>query len=48
MGLTVAWIGVVSIIGYSVAKLVFGLRVAEEDERQGLDITSHGESAYDV
>ena len=48
VGLTVAWIGVVSIIGYSVAKLVFGLRVAEEDERQGLDITSHGESAYEV
>ena len=48
VGLTVAWIGVVSVIGYSVAKLVFGLRVAEEDERQGLDITSHGESAYEV
>jgi len=48
VGVTVVWIGVVSIIGYSVAKLVFGLRVAEEDERQGLDITSHGESAYEA
>jgi len=48
VGLTVVWIGVVSVIGYSVAKLVFGLRVSEESERIGLDITSHGESAYEL
>jgi Amt family ammonium transporter len=47
VGLTVAWIGVVSVIGYSIAKLVFGLRVSEESERIGLDITWHGESAYE-
>ena len=47
VGLTVLWIGVVSVIGYSIAKLVFGLRVNEESERIGLDITSHGESAYE-
>ena len=48
VGLTIVWIGVVSVIGYSVAKLVFGLRVSEEAEREGLDITSHGESAYEA
>jgi Amt family ammonium transporter len=47
VGLTIVWIGVVSVIGFSVAKLVFGLRVNEESERIGLDITSHGESAYE-
>ena len=31
-----------------VAKLVFGLRVSEEAEREGLDITSHGETAYEA
>jgi Amt family ammonium transporter len=29
-------------------KLLVGLRVAEEEEREGLDITSHGERAYDL
>ena len=31
-----------------VAKLAFGLRVGEDAEREGLDITSHGESAYEA
>jgi Amt family ammonium transporter len=31
---------------YKLVDLVIGLRVAEEDEREGLDIASHGESAY--
>ena len=48
VGLTIVWIGVVSIVGFLVAKLVFGLRVSEESEREGLDITSHGESAYEA
>jgi Amt family ammonium transporter len=26
--------------------LTLGLRVSEEEEREGLDISSHGESAY--
>ncbi|WP_085317063.1 ammonium transporter [Derxia lacustris] len=38
--------GVVSIIGYSIVKVVVGLRVTEEEEREGLDLTTHGESAY--
>ncbi|KRG71988.1 ammonium transporter [Pseudoxanthomonas dokdonensis] len=48
VGITVVWIGVVSVVGFLIAKMVFGLRVAEEAEREGLDITSHGESAYEA
>jgi Amt family ammonium transporter len=44
--LTIVWSGVVSFIAYKVVDLVVGLRVSEEDEREGLDITSHGETAY--
>ena len=44
--LTVVWSGVVSLIAYKIVDLVIGLRVSEEDEREGLDITSHGETAY--
>ncbi|CAN4277382.1 ammonium transporter [Pseudoxanthomonas sp. LjRoot125] len=48
VGLTIVWIGVVSVIGFLIAKVVFGLRVAEDAEREGLDIASHGESAYEA
>ena len=44
--LTVVWSGVVSFIAYKIVDLVIGLRVPEEEEREGLDITSHGETAY--
>jgi Amt family ammonium transporter len=44
--LTVVWSGVVSLIAFKIVDLVVGLRVPEEDEREGLDITSHGETAY--
>ena len=44
--LTVVWSGVVSVIAFKLVDLVVGLRVSEEDEREGLDITSHGETAY--
>jgi Amt family ammonium transporter len=44
--ITVAWSGVVAFIAYKIADLTIGLRVSEEDEREGLDITSHGETAY--
>jgi Amt family ammonium transporter len=43
---TIVWSGVVAFIAYKVVDLVVGLRVPEEQEREGLDITSHGESAY--
>ncbi|MCL6713077.1 ammonium transporter [Pseudomonas sp. R2.Fl] len=48
VGITIVWIGVVSVVSFLIAKAVFGLRVAEEAEREGLDITSHGESAYEA
>ena len=42
-----AWIGLVSVLGFTVAKLAFGgLRVSEDAEREGLDIATHGETAY--
>ncbi|APW35948.1 ammonia channel protein [Rhodoferax koreense] len=44
--LTIVWSGVVSIIAYKIVDMTIGLRVSEEDEREGLDITSHGETAY--
>jgi len=44
--ITIAWSGVVSIVAYKVVDLTLGLRVNEEDEREGLDITAHGETAY--
>jgi Amt family ammonium transporter len=44
--LTIVWSGVVSLIAYKLVDLVIGLRVTEEEEREGLDITSHGETAY--
>ena len=43
---TVIWSGVVSLIAFKLVDLVIGLRVAEDEEREGLDISSHGESAY--
>ena len=44
---TLIWSGIVAFIAFKIADLVFGLRVKEEAEREGLDITSHGESAYE-
>ena len=44
--LTVVWSAVVSFVAFKIADVTLGLRVSEEDEREGLDITSHGESAY--
>ena len=46
VGLTVVWSAVVSVIAYKLVDLTIGLRVSEEEEREGLDISSHGESAY--
>ena len=44
---TILWCAVVTAIAMLVTKLFVGLRVSEEDERQGLDIVSHGEAAYE-
>ena len=46
VGVTVIWSAVVSIIAYKIVDLVIGLRVSEEEEREGLDISAHGETAY--
>jgi len=46
VGVTIVWSGIVSFISYKIVDMTIGLRVSEEDEREGLDITSHGETAY--
>jgi len=46
IGVTIVWSGVVALIAYKLVDLTIGLRVSEEEEREGLDISSHGESAY--
>jgi len=46
VGTTLLWSGIVSIIAYKLVDLVIGLRVTVDEEREGLDTTSHGESAY--
>ena len=43
---TVVWSAVVSLVAYKLVDVVIGLRVPEDEEREGLDISSHGESAY--
>jgi Amt family ammonium transporter len=42
------WTGVVAFISFKIADLLVGLRVTEEEEREGLDINSHGETAYRI
>ncbi len=44
--LTVIWSGVVSFIALYIIKATIGLRVSEQEEREGLDVTTHGERAY--
>jgi len=44
--ITIVWSGVVSFILYKIIDMVIGLRVSEDKEREGLDITEHGETAY--
>ena len=46
VGVTLVWSGVVAFIAFKLVDLTIGLRVTEEEEREGLDITSHGETAY--
>ena len=44
--LTIVWSGIVAAISFKIADLLVGLRVTEEEEREGLDVNSHGETAY--
>jgi Amt family ammonium transporter len=46
VGVTIVWSGVVAFIAYKLVDLTIGLRVTEEDEREGLDTAAHGEAAY--
>jgi len=46
IGITLVWSGVVAYIAFKIADLTVGVRVPEEQEREGLDVNSHGESAY--
>ena len=46
VGITVVWSALVAAVAYKIVDLTIGLRVGEEEEREGLDISSHGETAY--
>jgi Amt family ammonium transporter len=46
--LVLVWTAVVAFVAFYAVDALVGLRVPEEDEREGLDITSHGERAYDL
>ena len=46
VGVTIIWTAVVAVIAYLIANMLVGLRVSEEEEREGLDVRSHGETAY--
>jgi Amt family ammonium transporter len=44
--LTLVWSGVGSAVLFFIVDKIFGLRPTEESEREGLDISEHGERAY--
>ena len=46
VGTVVLWSGIVSLVTFKLVDIVIGLRVPEDEEREGLDLTSHGETAY--
>ena len=46
VAITIVWSAVVAVVAFKIVDLVMGLRVSEEAEREGLDISSHGEAAY--
>jgi Amt family ammonium transporter len=46
VGLVFVWTAVVATASFWITNLLVGLRVSEEEEREGLDINSHGETAY--
>ena len=46
VGITLVWSGTVAFVSYKLVDKLIGLRISEEQERAGLDISSHGESAY--
>ncbi len=46
VAITIVWCAIGSIVFYKLVDLIFGLRIGESEERQGLDLSSHGEAAY--
>ncbi len=46
VGVTVLWSGIVALVAFKLVDWTIGLRVPEEEEREGLDTSSHGEAAY--
>ena len=46
VGTVIVWSGVVSFVLFKLVDMFMGLRVAEEKEREGLDVAEHGERAY--
>ncbi|EGK70415.1 Ammonia transporter [Methyloversatilis universalis FAM5] len=46
VGVTIIWTAVVSFIAFKLVDIFIGLRVPEDEEREGLDVTAHGETAY--
>jgi len=46
VGVSLVWSGVVAAVSFKIVDAVVGLRVAEDQEREGLDTVSHGERAY--
>jgi Amt family ammonium transporter len=46
VGVALVWSGVVAAVSFKIVDLVVGLRVSEDQEREGLDTVSHGERAY--
>jgi len=48
VGVVFIWTAVVAFVSFKIADLLVGLRVTEEEEREGLDINSHGETAYHI
>jgi ammonium transporter, Amt family len=46
VGVTILWSGIVALVAFKLVDLTIGLRVPEEEEREGLDTTAHGEAAY--
>ncbi len=48
VGIVFVWTAVVAAISFYIVKLLFGLRVTEDEEREGLDLVAHGERAYDL
>ncbi len=46
--ITIVWSGVVSLVAFKLIDMTMGLRVSEEQEREGLDTASHGERAYNL